>query len=705
MVSNPNTVDDRDEDFELWLQQKLDKQKARQMVRRRLRIEEKRKEKMLIQQNNISLIKEVENVQKQNTNLHEGTEKVQTITQNEESEKTETQIFLVSSTPQSKSSSFATNVSSPCAQDIVLGGDFSLSGSKRKRDVLPGSSKKAKGSFSISSGEDISVLPSFNDQSRKVLPQQLDRQQPGNHLSQVLVPNSEVFIGSNSGMKQLSADQSILHKNFAAELNCGTQDPAELAYSTQSKNPWEIYTQIANCLTGAIQATTELHGHVPRLSPSTCETEKLRLSLSKIEKELLHKNTEPEAAFEKTNKQDENTARQVYNSGELMSDQELMLENMGEKNEQCKMVKEHCHEIYWKGRYKGLSTMYHQLQLQKIKERACLNEQYERKLAREKLHAIQTSIRYTLWMLGVSSDKYQSRYKSLVQAMKTQLGLDELPEFAGNGEFASLTPFLHLESEEGDVVHVEEKEVVNAEPASSSKAVNDKAVPTELAIKLRPGESKAAVVNETLATNQIWQLSCEFIPKELGVHGLSSEATDWPPEFNSNGEVTPFIPILDKDSEAGASCLKESEEVARIPNGSSSKGVQNEVAPTELATTCESMQTGHEMNLPSLKPTDSPHEFSSNGEATFIIPFLDMKSEAGSTYIGEKKEEIKAEQGSSNKGVENGAPPAGLAIKLQFKKNEAASVKEIRKTSHIQQLTCDPFQTTPGGGGLIPRPN
>ncbi|PIA30650.1 hypothetical protein AQUCO_05400030v1 [Aquilegia coerulea] len=126
--------------------------------------------------------------------------------------------------------------------------------------------------------------------------------------------------------------------------------------------------------------------------------------------------------------------------------------------------------------------------------------------------------------------------------MKTQLGLDELPEFAENGEVAPLTPFLHLESEE-------EKEVVEDEPGSSSKAVEHKAAATELAIKLQSGESNAAVVNETLTTNRIWQLNCEYIPKGLGVDGLSSEATDWPPEFNSNGEVTPF---LDKDSKVGS---------------------------------------------------------------------------------------------------------------------------------------------------------
>ncbi|PIA30649.1 hypothetical protein AQUCO_05400029v1 [Aquilegia coerulea] len=135
------------------------------MERRRRRQEEKRKGKKLIQHNNnIDLINEVKNMQ--NINLQEDVEKIQEITQNGDSEKTDTQIFLVSSTPQSKSSSFTTHVSPPCAQDIELGGDMSLLGSKRKGDMLPGSSKKVKSSFPISSGKDT-VLSSLNDLSRK----------------------------------------------------------------------------------------------------------------------------------------------------------------------------------------------------------------------------------------------------------------------------------------------------------------------------------------------------------------------------------------------------------------------------------------------------------------------------------------------------------------------------------------------------------
>ncbi|KAF9590605.1 hypothetical protein IFM89_035923 [Coptis chinensis] len=456
----------------------------------------------------------------------------------------ESQQLSVSLTPQSRtgafervapSTSMAMDIGSVKDQLIDRGTEvLSTSGSKRKGDARTDTFKKVKVSSSTSAEiveletdatsisdkqekkehwlqrvlrqqgwpqkKDSAPMPFQPQQQLERQPEQQQRLQPcwrddtntpsiGNlPLQGPTVWSPEFFIGGNPEKGPLKADQSTFMDDVALGLVHGARLPADIAYFTQYRDASQLYTHIARCLSGVIGATAELHNRVVRSGPCMLEMEKLHSSLSKLENDQTRTHLELQATSMNTHKQAEKIANQTHCLNVLQLRQRQIKKNLEEKNEQFKLIDQKYNEECQKN--KALYNEFHQLLRKKkdqedahAEEVACLEEQYEKKLAQEKRLAIQSSVRCTLRVLGLSFEEYQTRCKALLEANKSPLCW--LPELGPNGDFVPLVDFVDLEYEEkGSDNDAEEKrgtsgvesEATRMEPVTKSQSQGDGAV-------------------------------------------------------------------------------------------------------------------------------------------------------------------------------------------------------------------------------------
>ncbi|PIA30648.1 hypothetical protein AQUCO_05400028v1 [Aquilegia coerulea] len=201
------------------------------------------------------------------------------------------------------------------------------------------------------------------------------------------------------------------------------------------------------------------------------------LSMNRLEEELASKMSELEETSKIVNQHAERIANQARDVKGLLLYQDKMKKDLAEKNLQFKMIKKQYDEEC--RRHMVLINKYNLLQLEKKEEIARLIDHYETKLDNEKLLVVRSSVRSTLFILGVSSEMYLTRYEALVQEIKNRLGLDWPSDFSLSNEATAILPFLSMESEVGSIHKGESKELLMAEPGRSSKGVEIQVAPAE----------------------------------------------------------------------------------------------------------------------------------------------------------------------------------------------------------------------------------
>ncbi|KAF5207839.1 hypothetical protein FRX31_002570 [Thalictrum thalictroides] len=142
-------------------------------------------------------------------------------------------------------------------------------------------------------------------------------------------------------------------------------------------------------------------------------------STSRLEEELLSKQSELEEVSEEIKQKDEKIADQARELERLMLNKEEMEKELAEKNEQCKIFAEQRDEEC--RRHKLLYDEYNKLQLEKkeqgdahIQEVARLRELHDKKLEDEKLFAVQSTSRFEE-DLSIKKIELETAFKKISQ--------------------------------------------------------------------------------------------------------------------------------------------------------------------------------------------------------------------------------------------------------------------------------------------------